>query len=138
MTEEDDDFFADENEAVKTFEGLKKIAMPMVERDCSYITGLGTAASNAVLALTDDQITEMYGTWQELLNRKKEGNLTERQERLALINDVKWSADCVVDLVTRGRTFEYAVEMERNRAGSWLGLVPWVEVKRQAREILAK
>jgi len=132
--EKDDILEEEENEAVKTFEGLKNIAMPMSECDCGYFIGLSTVARNAILALTDDQITEMCGTWQELLDRKKG---CSRREMQLLIDEVKSSATHVVDFVNNGgREFDDAVNKVRGIGGSWLGLVSWVEVKRLAKEML--
>ncbi len=87
-----------------------------------------------VEAMTDEQVTARFGTWEDLLKGKENSPSIQRD----FIDEVQESAHAVAELVKKGFVFEEAVAAVKSRPRAWIGAVPWVEAKRQAREILEK
>lgn len=82
-------------------------------------------------AMTDEQVTAEFGTWEDFLKKLVTPSLKQD-----ILVEVQNSVRQVVDLVRSGIEFDKAVRQVK--PNTWIGMVSWVEVKRQAREMLAE
>jgi hypothetical protein len=82
--------------------------------------------------MTDEQVIAKFGTWEDFL-KGKESSPSAQQD---FIDAVQEAAQKVAMFVKKGFTFEEAVAVVKTHPGAWIGVLPWVEAKRQAREML--
>ena len=89
---------------------------------------------SAIEVMTDEQVIAKFGTWEDFLKGKESSPSTQQD----FIDEVQESAQMVTMFVKKGFTFEEAVAEVKAQPGAWIGVLPWVEAKRQAREMLAE